>query len=56
MIELEDIRDFIKDVKKAFYTKESELDNVLRYQLIKGIVCLRIIEKKLMEKEVIRNE
>ncbi|KKM14568.1 hypothetical protein LCGC14_1704830 [marine sediment metagenome] len=49
MIDLQDIRAFIKDIKIAFYSKESELDNVLRYALIKSVVHLRIIEQKLME-------
>lgn len=50
-ISLLDIRSFIKDVKKAFYDKEKEIDDNLKYSMIKGIVSLRIEETKLIIKE-----
>jgi len=47
-IDLVDIRSFIKDVKQAFYDKEKELNDLTRYEILKGVVMLRIEETKLM--------
>ncbi len=47
-INLNDIRAFIKDVKEAFYTEE-DMDDLMRYSLLKGVVSLRIKEMKLIK-------
>lgn len=49
-ISLSDVRDFIKGVKNVFYYKEDEMDNTLKYSMVKAIVCLEIEENKLMVK------
>jgi len=51
-IDLSDVRDFIKDVKRVFYDKEKEMSNEMRYSMIKRIVYLRIKETKLIAKKI----
>jgi len=49
--DLQDINDFIKGIKQAFYENESILNYTDRYALLKGIVILRMKKKRMQEKD-----